>query len=78
MITELVEDYISYFERIVGCICETCDKKKPQDFKYLLEFLNYIKQNGNYIITNKLLCNKLVSILSITFYLSEGINTNVY
>ena len=76
-VTEVVEDYISYFERIVGCICETCNKKKPQDFKYLLEFLNYIKKNGNYIITNKLLCNKLVNILSMTFYLSEGTNTNL-
>ena len=39
-VTEVVEDYISYFERIVGCICETCDKQKPEDFNYLLEFLH--------------------------------------
>ena len=71
-IIEIIEDYISYFERIAGCICETCDKKKPQEFNYLFEFLNYIKKNENYIYNNKLLCNKLISILSITFYLSEG------
>ena len=76
-VIQVVEDYISYFERIVGCICETCNKKKPQDFNYLNEFLNYIKKNKKHINTNKLLCNKLVSILSITFYLSEGTNTNL-
>ena len=71
-IIEIIEDYISYFERISSCICETCDKKKPQEFNYLFEFLNYIKQNENYICNNKLLCDKIISILSITFYLSEG------
>lgn len=71
-IVESIEEYISYFERIVSCICETCDKQKPEDFNYLHEFLNYIKKNKKHIINNKLLCNKIISILSMTFYLSEG------
>ena len=41
----------------------------PENFKYLLEFLNYIIKNKDYIKNDKELCKLISSILPLILYL---------
>ena len=58
-----IKDYVRYFEEVYACICTKCEMNIQENFKYLLEFLNYIIKNKDYIKNDKELCKLISSIL---------------